>query len=60
MARPSKEVLAERQNFMQVITECAKDPSLFSKVFLDHDLFPYNQKYVNCNDRFRGKNRINF
>ena len=52
MGRPQKEVLEERQNFMQVITDCAKDPSLFSKVFLDHKLFPYNKKYVNCQDRF--------
>ena len=52
MARPQKEVLEERQNFMRVITDCAKDPSLFSEVFLDHKLFPYNKKYVNCQDRF--------
>ena len=52
MGRPQKEVLEERQNFMQVITDCAKDPSLFSKIFLDHDLFPYNKRYVNCKDRF--------
>jgi len=52
MGRPNKEVLEERQNFMQVVTDCAKDPSLFSKVFLDHDLFEYNKKYVNCKDRF--------
>ena len=52
MGRPQKEVLEERQNFLQVITDCAKDPSLFSKVFLDHDLFPYNKRYVNCKDRF--------
>ena len=52
MARPNKEVLEERQNFLQTITDCANDPSLFSKVFLDHDLFEYNRKYVNCQDRF--------
>jgi len=52
MARPRKEILQERQNFMQVVADCAKDPSLFSEVFLDHKLFPYNKKYVNCNDRF--------
>ena len=52
MARPQKEVLEERKNFMQVVTECAADPSLFSEVFLDHKLFPYNKKYVNCQDRF--------
>ena len=52
MARPQKEVLEERKNFMQVVTECAADPSLFSEVFLDHKLFPYNKNYVNCQDRF--------
>ena len=52
MGRPQKEVLEERQNFMQIVTDCAKDPALFSQVFLDHELFPYNKKYVNCNDRF--------
>jgi len=52
MARPQKEVLEERQNFLQTITECATNPALFSKIFLNHELFPYNKKYVNCNDRF--------
>ena len=44
MARPNKEVLEERQNFLQTITDCANSPSLFSEVFLDHDLFEYNKK----------------
>ena len=52
MARPQKEVLEERQNFLQTLTECATNPALFSKVFLNHELFPYNEKYVNCKDRF--------
>ena len=52
MARPQKEVLEERQNFLQTLTECATDPTKFSKIFLNHELFPYNQKYVNCKDRF--------
>ena len=52
MARPSKEVLEERQNFLQTITECAENPSKFSEIFLNHKLFDYNQKYVNCQDRF--------
>ena len=52
MARPSQEVLEERKNFLQTIKECAKTPSLFSEIFLDHKLFPYNKKYVDCADRF--------
>jgi len=52
MARPEKEVLEERQNFLQTLTECATDPAKFSKIFLNHELFPYNEKYVNCKDRF--------
>ena len=52
MARPQKEILEERQNFLQTITECADNPSKFSKIFLNHELFPYNEKYVNCKDRF--------
>ena len=52
MARPNKEVLEERQNFLQTITECADNPSKFSEVFLNHKLFPYNKQYVDCKDRF--------
>ena len=52
MARPSKEVLEERHNFIQTVTDCASNASLFSKVFLDHELFDYNVNYVNCKDRF--------
>ena len=37
---------------MQVVADCADNPSKFSEVFLDHKLFDYNQKYVNCQDRF--------
>tara|TARA_Y100000590_G_scaffold469485_1_gene657310 strand:+ start:1834 stop:3216 length:1383 start_codon:yes stop_codon:yes gene_type:complete len=52
MAKPSNEVLEERQNFLETIKECAKSPSLFSEIFLDHKLFPYNKQYVDCLDRF--------
>ena len=52
MTRPTKEEIAERQQFMQVVADCADNPSKFSEVFLDHKLFDYNQKYVNCQDRF--------
>ena len=52
MVRPTKSDTEERQEFMQTIADCAKKPSLFSKVFLGHDLFDYNVKYVDCKERF--------
>ncbi len=52
MARPDAEVLEERQNLLQQITECAATPSKFSEIFLGHDVFDYNKKYVDCQDRF--------
>ena len=52
MGRPTTEELSERQDFMQVIAECADSPSKFSEIFLGHKLFDYNVKYVDCQDRF--------
>jgi hypothetical protein len=52
LVRPTNEEIEERKDFMQVIAECATNPSKFSEVFLNHKLFDYNQKYVNCKDRF--------
>jgi len=52
MARPDAEVLAERQNLLQQIAECAATPSKFSEIFLGHDVFDYNKRYVDCQDRF--------
>jgi len=52
MTRPTTEEVEEREQFMQTVADCATNPSKFSEVFLDHKLFDYNQKYVNCNDRF--------
>lgn len=52
MARPTTEELQERQDFQQTISDCATSPSKFSEVFLGHDVFDYNKKYVDCNDRF--------
>ena len=52
MGRPTKEETQERIDFMQSIADCAKSPSMFSKIFLGHDLFDYNIKYVDCQDRF--------
>tara|TARA_R110002020_G_scaffold233_5_gene1235 strand:- start:4432 stop:5814 length:1383 start_codon:yes stop_codon:yes gene_type:complete len=52
MTRPTTEEVEEREQFMQTVADCATDPSKFSEVFLDHKLFDYNKKYVNCNDRF--------
>ena len=50
--KPTKELLAERQNFLQTIMDCVNKPSVFSQVFLNHKLFEYNKKYVDCQDRF--------
>ena len=52
MPQPTKEIIAERKNFMQSIVDCVHKPSVFSTVFLDHKLFEYNRKYVDCQDRF--------
>jgi|TARA_R110000824_G_scaffold8714_4_gene39435 hypothetical protein len=52
MARPTTEELKERQDFQQTISDCASSPSKFSEVFLGHDVFDYNKRYVDCNDRF--------
>ena len=52
MARPTTEELQERQEFMQSISDCASSPSKFSEVFLGHEVFDYNKKYVDCKDRF--------
>ncbi len=52
MTRPTTEEVEEREQFMQTVADCATNPSKFSEIFLDHKLFDYNQKYVNCNDRF--------
>lgn len=52
MARPTDELIQERKEFINTIYECAKKPSLFSKVFLNHELFDYNAKYVDCKDDF--------
>ena len=52
MTRPTTEEVEEREQFMQTVADCATNPSKFSEIFLDYKLFDYNQKYVNCNDRF--------
>ena len=52
MARHTTEELQERQEFMQSISDCASSPSKFSEVFLGHEVFDYNKKYVDCKDRF--------
>jgi len=52
LARPEQEIVEERRVFMESILECAKTPSEFSKRFLNHDLFDYNKKYVDCDERF--------
>ena len=52
MPRTTMEDLKDRENFVKVVAECVTNPSKFSEIFLDHKLFEYNQKYVNCQDRF--------
>jgi len=52
MARPDKDVLEERKNFVETIAKCAETPSLFSSIFLKHKLYEYNKRYVDCGDRF--------
>jgi hypothetical protein len=52
MARPDAETITERKNLLQQIAECANTPSKFSEIFLGHDVFEYNKKYVDCQDRF--------
>lgn len=52
MARPDAETLEARKNLLQQIAECSEKPSKFSEIFLGHDVFDYNKKYVDCQDRF--------
>jgi hypothetical protein len=52
MARPDTQTIEDRKDLLQTIAECADKPSKFSEVFLDHDVFDYNKKYVDCQDRF--------
>lgn len=52
LPRPEADVIKDRENLLQTIADCADSPSMFSKVFLDHDVFDYNKKYVDCKDRF--------
>jgi len=52
MTRPTSELLDERKKFLEVVSSCVKDASLFSEIFLGHKLYPYNAEYVNCLDRF--------
>lgn len=52
MPQPTKELVEERQQFMQSILDCVNKPSVFSEVFLGHKLFDYNKNYVDCMERF--------
>ena len=52
MVRTDNKTLEERKQFLQTITECIDSPSKFSEIFLNHKLFDYNKKYVDCKDRF--------
>lgn len=52
MARISEEDVKKREDFVKTFVECAQKPSVFSDIFLNHNLFDYNKKYVDCLDRF--------
>ena len=52
MVRPTTEELSERRDFMQTVVECSTSPSKFSETFLNHKVFDYNKKYVDCDERF--------
>ena len=52
MARTKEVDIHEREDFVKVVAECVTDASKFSEIFLNHKLFDYNKKYVNCQDRF--------
>ena len=52
MVRPTTEELSERRDFMQTLVECSTSPSKFSESFLNHKVFDYNKKYVDCDERF--------
>ena len=52
MARPTTEELDDRRDFMQTLLDCSKSPSKFSEIFLNHKVFDYNKKYVDCDERF--------
>ena len=52
MPRPTTEEITERKDLLQALTDCSKSPSKFSEMFLNHKVFDYNKKYVDCEDRF--------
>ena len=52
MARPTTKELDDRRDFMQTLVDCSKSPSKFSETFLNHKVFDYNKKYVDCDERF--------
>ena len=52
MPRTSNEQIQERLDFVKTVTECAQSPTKFAEVFLDHKVFDYNKKYLDCKDRF--------
>lgn len=52
MVRPTDKELEERQKFLELLKKCRDSPSVFSKVFLGHEVFPHNQPYVNSKEPF--------
>lgn len=52
MARPTTELTEQRKQFMQTMLDCMAKPSVFAKIFFDMELFPKNQAYADCKDRW--------
>jgi len=51
-ARPDKDIIEERKEFLEQIRECAKKPSRFSELFLDYKLHDYNAEYADSDEQF--------
>ena len=50
MPRTSNEQIQERLDFVKTVTDCAQSPTKFAEVFLDHKVFDYNRKYLDCKE----------
>lgn len=52
MARPKAELIKEREELFKKLVECKDKPSVFSDLFLDHQVHDYNIPYVNALDKW--------
>lgn len=52
MARPDDETIEARAKFIQLMSDCMEKPSVFAKTFLKMELFPKNQEYADCQERY--------